>query len=156
MYPEDLIQPMRQELIDAGLSEIRSSDEVKKNIESEGTTFVVINSVCGCAAANARPAVRLALKGSEKLPDRMITSFAGNDVEAVNTAREMMAPFPPSSPSMALFKNGQLVHMIERHHIEGAMRNSSQRISRGFSGALLSSHPSCDRPSSGSLKKRLC
>ena len=91
MYPEDLIQPMRQELIDAGLSEIRSSDEVKKNIESEGTTFVVINSVCGCAAANARPAVQLALKGSEKLPDR--DHLRGNDVEAVDTAREMMAPF---------------------------------------------------------------
>ena len=104
MYPEDLIQPMRQELIDAGLNEIRSADEVKKNIESEGTTFVVINSVCGCAAANARPAVRLALKLHRNLPDRMITSFAGNDVEAVDTAREMMAPFPPSSPSMALLR----------------------------------------------------
>ena len=133
MYPEDLIQPMRQELIDAGLSEIRSSDEVKKNIESEGTTFVVINSVCGCAATNARPAVRLALKGSEKLPDRMITSFAGNDVEAVDTAREMMAPFPPSSPSMALFKNGQLVHMIERHHIEG---RNAELISENLQGAF--------------------
>lgn len=133
MYPEDLIQPMRQELIDAGLNEIRSADEVKKNIESEGTTFVVINSVCGCAAANARPAVRLALKGSENLPDRMITSFAGNDVEAVDMAREMMAPFPPSSPSMALFKDGQLVHMIERHHIEG---RNAELISENLQGAF--------------------
>ena len=133
MYPEDLIQPMRQELIDAGLSEIRSSDEVKKNIESEGTTFVVINSVCGCAAANAHPAVRLALKGSEKHPDRMITSFAGNDVEAVDKAREMMAPFPPSSPSMALFKDGQLVHMIERHHIEG---RNAELISENLQAAF--------------------
>ena len=119
MYPEDLIHPMRQELVDAGLKEVRSSDEVVESIDSQGSTFVVINSVCGCAAANARPAVRMALKNSGKLPDRMITSFAGNDVEAVNKAREMMAPFPPSSPSMALFKDGELVHMIERHHIEG-------------------------------------
>jgi putative YphP/YqiW family bacilliredoxin len=110
---------MRQELVVAGLNEARTAEDVQKNIDSSGTAFVVINSVCGCAAANARPAVRMALNSSNKKPDRMITSFAGNDVEAVNKAREMMAPFPPSSPSMALFKDGQLVHMIERHHIEG-------------------------------------
>jgi putative YphP/YqiW family bacilliredoxin len=119
MYPEDLVLPMRQELVVAGLNEARTAEDVQKNIDSSGTAFVVINSVCGCAAANARPAVRMALNSSNKKPDRMITSFAGNDVEAVNKAREMMAPFPPSSPSMALFKDGQLVHMIERHHIEG-------------------------------------
>jgi putative YphP/YqiW family bacilliredoxin len=119
MYPEDLVLPMRQELVKAGLKEARTAEEVQQNIDAAGTAFVVINSVCGCAAANARPAVQMALKNSAKLPNRMITSFAGNDVEAVNKAREMMAPFPPSSPSMALFKDGALVHMIERHHIEG-------------------------------------
>src|SRR5690606_6571952 len=91
---------------------------VENEIKKEGTTLVVINSVCGCAAANARPAVRMAVEHSKK-PDRMITAFAGNDIEAVNAARSLMAPFPPSSPSIALFKDGNLVHMIERHHIEG-------------------------------------
>lgn len=118
MYPEDLIAPMREDLTSAGVRETRTSAEVEENINKEGTTLVVINSVCGCAAANARPAVKMAATHS-KTPDRMITAFAGNDVEAVNKARGLMAPFPPSSPSMALFKNGELVHMIERHHIEG-------------------------------------
>ncbi len=118
MYPEDLIAPMREDLTSAGIREARTAAEVEESIKKEGTTLVVINSVCGCAAANARPAVKMAATHS-KTPDRMITAFAGNDVEAVNQARAMMAPFPPSSPSMALFKNGELVHMIERHHIEG-------------------------------------
>ncbi len=118
MYPEELIAPMREDLTSAGIKETRTAAEVEENIKKEGTTLVVINSVCGCAAANARPAVKMAATHS-KTPDRMITAFAGNDVEAVNQARGMMAPFPPSSPSMALFKNGELVHMIERHHIEG-------------------------------------
>ncbi len=118
MYPEDIIAPMRADLTEAGITETRSKEEVENAIKAEGTTLVVINSVCGCAAANARPAVKLAAQHS-KTPTRMITAFAGNDVEAVNTARAMMAPFPPSSPSIGLFKDGQLVHMIERHHIEG-------------------------------------
>ncbi len=118
MYPEDIIAPMRADLTDAGIMETRSSAEVEQSIKADGTTMVVINSVCGCAAANARPAVKMATK-HERTPDRMITAFAGNDVEAVNTARALMAPFPPSSPSIALFKDGKLVHMIERHHIEG-------------------------------------
>jgi len=118
MYPEELIAPMREDLTSAGLKETGTAAEVEENIKKEGTTLVVINSVCGCAAANARPAVKMAATHS-KTPDRMITAFAGNDVEAVNKARGLMAPFPPSSPSMALFKNGELVHMIERHHIEG-------------------------------------
>lgn len=109
---------MRSDLTDEGIKEVKTADEVENNIKHEGTTLVVINSVCGCAAANARPAVKMAVKHS-KTPDRMITAFAGNDVEAVNAARSMMAPFPPSSPSIALFKNGELVHMVERHHIEG-------------------------------------
>lgn len=118
MYPEDIIAPMRADLTDVGILETRSADQVEENVKADGTTLVVINSVCGCAAANARPAVKMATQHS-KTPDRMITAFAGNDVDAVNTARAMMAPFPPSSPSIALFKDGKLVHMIERHHIEG-------------------------------------
>ena len=102
------------------------------DINQDGTTLVVINSVCGCAAANARPAVKMATQHSKK-PDRMITAFAGNDVEAVKTARDMMAPFPPSSPSIALFKNGQLVHMIERHHIEG---RAAQAIAENLTSAF--------------------
>lgn len=119
MYPEDLIAPMRQELVASGFIETRTPDEVVKNIDQTGTTLVVVNSVCGCAAGSARPAARMAASTSGKRPDRLITVFAGNDVDAVKKAREMMQPFPPSSPSMALFKDGELVHMIERHHIEG-------------------------------------
>lgn len=118
MYPEDIVAPMRSDLTQVGVIETRTTEEVNQNIKAEGTTLVVINSVCGCAAANARPAVKMAAEHSKK-PSRMITAFAGNDVEAVKTARDLMAPFPPSSPSIALFKDGKLVHMIERHHIEG-------------------------------------
>jgi putative YphP/YqiW family bacilliredoxin len=119
MYPEDLIAPMRQELAASGFIETKTAEEVEKNIEASGTTLVVVNSVCGCAAGSARPAARMAATTSGKRPARMITVFAGNDVDAVKKARELMLPFPPSSPSMALFKDGELVHMIERHHIEG-------------------------------------
>jgi putative YphP/YqiW family bacilliredoxin len=110
---------MREDLTQIGFTETRTPEEVEQNIKADGTALVVINSVCGCAAANARPAVKLAIEKGTPLPDRMVTAFAGNDVEAVKAARDLMAPFPPSSPSMALFKDGQLVHMIERHHIEG-------------------------------------
>lgn len=118
MYPEDIVKPMREDLTQVGIVETRTAAEVEENVKAEGTTLVVINSVCGCAAANARPAVKMATQHA-KVPSRMITAFAGNDTEAVNKARQMMAPFPPSSPSIALFKDGNLVHMIERHHIEG-------------------------------------
>jgi len=118
MYPEELVAPMREDLTSIGFEETRTAEEVENSIRKSGTALVVINSVCGCAAANARPAVKLAVENSNK-PDRLVTAFAGNDTEAVNKARAMMAPFPPSSPSMALFKDGDLVHMIERHHIEG-------------------------------------
>jgi putative YphP/YqiW family bacilliredoxin len=118
MYPEDIIAPMRADLTQVGVVETRTKEEVEDSIKAEGTTLVIINSVCGCAAANARPAIKMAAQHS-KLPSRMITAFAGNDADAVNTARHLMAPFPPSSPSIALFKDGNLVHMIERHHIEG-------------------------------------
>ncbi|NMH28299.1 BrxA/BrxB family bacilliredoxin [Flavobacterium silvaticum] len=118
MYPADLVQPMRAELSTAGFEELYSADAVEKAIGQEGTTLVVVNSVCGCAARNARPGARMSLEGSKK-PDHLVTVFAGVDREAVDAAREKMFPFPPSSPSMALFKNGELVHMLERHHIEG-------------------------------------
>ncbi len=118
MYPEELVKPMRQDLANAGFEELYTGQAVKNALDQEGTTLVVVNSVCGCAAANARPAAKLSLQNTKK-PDHLVTVFAGVDTEAVNTAREHMIPFPPSSPSMALFKNGELVHMIERHHIEG-------------------------------------
>ncbi|MFT4830606.1 MAG: putative YphP/YqiW family bacilliredoxin [Psychroserpens sp.] len=118
MYPTELVKPMRQDLASAGFEELYTSEAVEKAINQEGITLVVVNSVCGCAAANARPAAKMSLKNSKK-PDHLVTVFAGVDTEAVNTARGLMVPFPPSSPSMALFKNGELVHMIERHHIEG-------------------------------------
>lgn len=118
MYPEELVKPMRDDLALAGFEELYTADAVEENINQDGTVLVVVNSVCGCAAANARPAAKLSLQNDKK-PDRTVTVFAGVDTEAVNAARNLMVPFPPSSPSMALFKNGELVHMIERHHIEG-------------------------------------
>ena len=118
MYPEEMVKPMRAELNDAGFQDLYSADEVKNAIQSEGTTLVVVNSVCGCAARNARPGAKMSLAGVKK-PSKLVTVFAGVDKEAVDAAREQMFPFPPSSPSMALFKNGELVHMLERHHIEG-------------------------------------
>jgi putative YphP/YqiW family bacilliredoxin len=109
---------MRQELVDAGFQELKTPEEVETAIPSEGTVFVVVNSVCGCAAANARPAAKTAVQ-NEKHPDKLVTVFAGMEKDAVDRAREFMLPYPPSSPAMALFKDGQLVHMIERHMIEG-------------------------------------
>ena len=119
MYPENLVAPMRQELVEAGFTETRTPEDVENLLKKQkGTALFVVNSVCGCAAANARPAVRLAISNAKK-PDHLLTAFAGNDVEAVARARGYMAPFPPSSPAIALFKDGELVHMLERHHIEG-------------------------------------
>ncbi len=118
MYPPELVKPMRQDLSSAGFKELYTAEAVENAINQEGTTLVVVNSVCGCAAANARPAAKMSLQSNKK-PDHLVTVFAGMDIEAVNAARNLMVPFPPSSPSMALFKNGELVHMIERHHIEG-------------------------------------
>ncbi|MDO6470889.1 putative YphP/YqiW family bacilliredoxin [Maribacter caenipelagi] len=118
MYPAELVKPMRDDLASAGFEELYTADAVANAINKEGTTLVVVNSVCGCAAANARPAAKMSLQNDKK-PDFAVTVFAGVDKEAVDAARNLMVPFPPSSPSMALFKNGELVHMIERHHIEG-------------------------------------
>lgn len=118
MYPEYLVAPMRQELVNAGFQDLRTPEEVEQAIKSEGTVLVMVNSVCGCAAANARPAARISVQ-HEKHPDKLITVFAGMEKDAVDTARNLMLPYPPSSPSIALFKDGKLVHMIERHQIEG-------------------------------------
>jgi len=118
MYPAELVKPMRDDLVAAGFEELFTANAVEEALGKEGTTLVVVNSVCGCAAANARPAAKLSLQ-NEKKPTQLVTVFAGVDYEAVDAARNKMIPFPPSSPSMALFKNGELVHMIERHHIEG-------------------------------------
>lgn len=118
MYPEEMVKPMKAELTDAGFQELYSAADVDNVLTKEGTTLVVINSVCGCAARNARPGAKMSLDNAKK-PTHTVTVFAGVEKEAVDKAREHMFPFPPSSPCMALFKNGELVHMLERHHIEG-------------------------------------
>ena len=118
MYPEEMVKPMRAELTDAGFQDLYSAETVEQAISQTGTTLVVVNSVCGCAARNARPGAKMSLENAKK-PSNLVTVFAGVDKEAVDKAREHMFPFPPSSPCMALFKNGELVHMLERHHIEG-------------------------------------
>lgn len=120
MYPESLVLPMKQELVDAGFSDLTSPQQVDDVIKNtEGTVLVVVNSVCGCAAGNMRPGVRQSLN-NDKLPSKLTTVFAGFDADAVAQARKHFLPYPPSSPSIGLFKDGELVHFIERHHIEGA------------------------------------
>lgn len=120
MYPEQLVAPMRTDLTSAGFKELRTPEEVDSELkEQKGTTLLVINSVCGCAAGAARPGIKWALQKSDKRPDHLTTVFAGADVEAVAKARQYTLPYPPSSPSIALFKDGELVHFVERHHIEG-------------------------------------
>lgn len=118
MYPEELVKPMREDLTTHGFNALYTAEEVDNAIKKEGTTLVVVNSVCGCAAANARPGAKMSL-GNAKHPDHKVTVFAGVDADATNRARSYMIPFPPSSPCIALFKNGELAHMLERHHIEG-------------------------------------
>jgi putative YphP/YqiW family bacilliredoxin len=118
MYPAELVKPMREDLTNVGFEELHTAEAVDAALAKEGTTLVVVNSVCGCAAANARPGARISLQNTKR-PDHIVTVFAGVDREAVDAARGHMVPFPPSSPSMALFKDGELVHMLERHHIEG-------------------------------------
>ena len=119
MYPEEICTPMREDLTSVGFVEMKTADEVSGVLDKkEGTVLVMVNSVCGCAAGNARPAVKTSTKSSLK-PDIFATVFAGQDIGATAKAREYMQPYPPSSPSIALFKDGNLVHFIERHHIEG-------------------------------------
>ena len=118
MYPADLVMPMKAELTDKGFQDLTSAEQVNDALKQPGTTLVMVNSVCGCAAGAARPGVIYSLTGDKK-PDHLTTVFAGFDTEAVAEARKHFAPFPPSSPCIALFKNGELGHMLERHHIEG-------------------------------------
>lgn len=133
MYPAQLIQPMKEELTESGFEELLTPDEVDSQLKQEGTTLVMVNSVCGCSAGTARPGVLMAVANTPKRPDHLTTSFAGFDIDAVNKIREHLMPYPPSSPAIALFKDGQLVHMIERHQIEG---RSAQMIAHNLIAAF--------------------
>ena len=119
MYPAEIVSPMKEELTDNGFNELLTPVDVESQLKKEGTTLVMVNSVCGCSAGSARPGVLMAVTNSNKKPDYLTTSFAGFDTEAVQSIRQHLLPYPPSSPAIALFKDGQLVHMIERHQIEG-------------------------------------
>ncbi len=119
MYPAEIVIPMKEELTENGFSELLSTESVDAQLSKPGTTLVMINSVCGCSAGTARPGVLSAVAGTGKKPDFLTTSFAGFDLEAVKAVREHLKPYPPSSPAIALFKDGKLVHYIERHQIEG-------------------------------------
>ncbi len=132
MYPEELVKPMKLELENAGFTSLTTSEEVESAIKKDGTTLVMVNSVCGCAAGTARPGAIAAL-AFDKIPTNLTTVFAGVDKEATDKAREFMIPFPPSSPCIALFKDGNIVHMLERHHIEG---RSAQAIAANLVGAF--------------------
>jgi putative YphP/YqiW family bacilliredoxin len=118
MYPEELVKPMEAALINAGFTALKTANEVEESLSKKGVTLVMINSVCGCAAGTARPGAIMSVQNDKK-PHHLVTVFAGVDAAAVAKAREFMVPFPPSSPSIALFNDGELVHMLERHHIEG-------------------------------------
>ncbi len=133
MYPEEIVIPMKEELTENGFTELLNKQDVEEALKQEGTALVMINSVCGCSAGTARPGVVMAIRGNDKKPDRLITSFAGFDVEAVKSIREHLLPYPPSSPSIALFKNGEVVHFIERHNIEG---RSAQMIAANLKQAF--------------------
>ncbi|CAN5138072.1 BrxA/BrxB family bacilliredoxin [soil metagenome] len=133
MYPEEIVIPMKEELTERGFTELLNSEEVDATLNQPGTALVVINSVCGCSAGTARPGVVMAVETSEKKPDILATSFAGFDVDAVKKIREHLMPYPPSSPAIALFKNGSLVHYIERHNIEG---RSAKMIADNLQGAF--------------------
>jgi putative YphP/YqiW family bacilliredoxin len=132
MYPPELVKPMKEELVQVGFEQLLTAQDVDAAIaDNSGTVLVVVNSVCGCAAGNMRPGVKLSLQGSRR-PGRLTTVFAGVDTEATAQARKHFLPYPPSSPSIALFKDGQLVHFLERHHIEGG---TAQMIAENLSEA---------------------
>ena len=133
MYPEEIVIPMKEELTENGFAEMLSAADVEKTMNEKGTTLVMVNSVCGCSAGTARPGVLMAVLNSEKKPDHLTTSFAGFDIDAVKKVREYLLPYPPSSLSIALFKDGKLVHFIERHNIEG---RSAQMIAENLIGAF--------------------
>ena len=123
MYPAEIVMPMKAELTDNGFEDLSNPEAVEATLNKEGTTLVVINSVCGCAAGAARPGVLMAVNNATKRPDRLATAFAGFDNAAVQKVREHLMPYPPSSPAIALFKNGELVSMVERHQTEGRPAN---------------------------------
>ena len=133
MYPEEIVVPMKEELTENGFTELLSPTEVESQLAKEGTTLVMINSVCGCSAGTARPGVLMAIANATLKPDYLTTSFAGFDVEAVKALRQHLMPYPPSSPAIALFKNGQLVHFVQRHQIEG---RPPQVIAQNLIGAF--------------------
>jgi putative YphP/YqiW family bacilliredoxin len=133
MYPQEIVIPMKEELTENGFAEMLTPTDVEEKLGIEGTTLVVINSVCGCSAGTARPGVLMAVNNSAIKPTQLATSFAGFDVDAVKKLREHLLPYPPSSPSIALFKNGELVYFIERHNIEG---RSAQMIAENLMGAF--------------------
>ena len=133
-YPEYMVAPIRQDLVDAGFEQLMTPAEVDAVLNaSEGTVLLAVNSVCGCAAGKARPALKMALASADKKPGKLVTVFAGMETDAVNKVREHLLPYPPSSPCIALFKDGELVHMIERYHIEG---NDALRIVNNLQGAF--------------------
>lgn len=119
MYPEQIVTPMKAEMTSHGFRELLTPDDVDKTWNEKGTTLLFINSVCGCAAGSARPGVIMAVEHSSKKPDNLTTSFAGFDIDAVKQVRAHLLPYPPSSPAIALLKDGKVVHMVERHNIEG-------------------------------------
>lgn len=133
MYPAEIVMPMKAELTEEGFNELLTPEEVSSAIEQKGTSLVFINSVCGCAAGSARPGVLMAVHNSTKQPDHLLTSFAGFDTDAIKKIREHLLPYPPSSPAIALFKDGQLVHYVERHMIEG---KPAQLIAQNLIGAF--------------------
>ncbi|MBO9592982.1 MAG: BrxA/BrxB family bacilliredoxin [Niabella sp.] len=133
MYPQEIVIPMMEELTDNGFENLSTPEAVEAALAQKGTNLLVINSVCGCSAGTARPGVLMAVANAEKKPDHLTTSFAGFDIEAVNKVREHLLPYPPSSPAVALFKDGELVHFIERHQIEG---RSAQMIAQNLIAAF--------------------
>jgi len=133
MYPLELVAPMAKDLTDYGFESLSTPQDVVSTLEGQkGTLLLIVNSVCGCAAGMARPGVKMAIQNDKK-PERLVTVFAGVDMEATAKARQYLLPYPPSSPSIALFKDGELVHMLERHHIEG---RSAQMIAANLQAAF--------------------
>lgn len=133
MYPEEIVLPMKAELTENGFEDLDTPELVDEYVSKEGTTLLMINSVCGCSAGSARPGVLMAVANSTKKPENLTTSFAGFDTAAIQRVREHLLPYPPSSPAIALFKNGELVHFIERHMIEG---RPAQMIARNLIAAF--------------------
>ncbi|AHF14912.1 BrxA/BrxB family bacilliredoxin [Niabella soli] len=133
MYPQEIVIPMMEELTDNGFENLSTPEQVESALAQKGTNLLVINSVCGCSAGTARPGVLIAVANAEKKPDHLTTSFAGFDIAAVSKVREHLLPYPPSSPSIALFKDGELVHFIERHQIEG---RSAEMIAQNLMAAF--------------------